>query len=353
MSYADGWAAINLEMPPRVPRTEYSAEMHWELVTAVTGMAVTQNSDANFKCESQKAFRRAWNYGLIWNVLIFGDEFGDIRTKMGHAEYAQLEGHNFNNQVSCPFKTPEEVLAFDPVETYGPRDKKELIRRFEADYQKFCQQNDDMVNMTGIYITCVSGLIEIFGWDMMLMAMGTDPDKFGLLTNRYAQWIQQYFDALAQADVPVVMVHDDIAWTSGPFAHPDWYRRYVFPNYKKYIRPLLDSGKKVLFTSDGTYTTFIDDIAKTGVHGFAMEPTTDMAYIAQKYGKTHVFIGNADTQVLLYGTKEQIRTEVERCMAIGRDCPGFFMAVGNHIPPNTPVENAMYYNEIYNELSKR
>jgi uroporphyrinogen-III decarboxylase len=78
-----------------------------------------------------------------------------------------------------------------------------------------------------------------------------------------------------------------------------------------------------------------------------------MAYIAERYGKTHVFVGNADTRILLYGTKKQIRAEVERCMAIGKRCPGFFMAVGNHIPPNTPVENALYYNEVYEELSRR
>jgi len=40
-------------------------------------------------------------------------------------------------------------------------------------------------------------------------------------------------------------------------------------------------------------------------------------------------------------------------MAIGKGCAGFFMAVGNHIPPNTPVESALYYNEVYEELSRR
>jgi hypothetical protein len=29
------------------------------------------------------------------------------------------------------------------------------------------------------------------------------------------------------------------------------------------------------------------------------------------------------------------------------------MAVGNHIPPNTPVENALYYNEVFEELRGR
>ena len=44
MSYTDGMAAIHLEMPARIPRTEYSADSHWELVSAVTGLAVSQAS---------------------------------------------------------------------------------------------------------------------------------------------------------------------------------------------------------------------------------------------------------------------------------------------------------------------
>ena len=68
---------------------------------------------------------------------------------------------------------------------------------------------------------------------------------------------------------------------------------------------------------------------------------------------THAFIGNADTRILLRGDKPAIRAEVERCMAIGKDCPGFIMAVGNHIPPNTPIDAAIYYNEVYMELRDR
>ena len=32
MSYQDGMAALNLEMPDRVPRTEYSVEKYWVLI---------------------------------------------------------------------------------------------------------------------------------------------------------------------------------------------------------------------------------------------------------------------------------------------------------------------------------
>ncbi len=95
MSYEDGLAVINLEMPSRVPRTEHSASGHWDLIKAVTGIE-----------------------------------------------------------------------------------------------------------------------------DMFLMAIGTDPQRFGQVANRYAACYQQFFDALAQSDVEIVMVHDDITWTRGVFVSP-------------------------------------------------------------------------------------------------------------------------------------
>jgi len=352
MTYADGWAAINLDMPARVPHTEYSVTEHWDVVKAVTGIEVGPHSPAELRHRGSLALMEAWDFDFRWSTLIGGDELAACHTDMGHAEYA-AGGVDRRDTVTCPFATPEEVLAFDPWAVYGPRNQAELTRRFEEHYHHQREETPEQVVMTGVYVTMISGLIDIFGWEMLLLAAGVDAKGFGEVANRYASWIQQYYDALGAADVPVVMVHDDIVWSAGPFISPHWYRQYVFPNYKKLFAPLLDSGKKIMYTSDGDYTKFVDDFAGCGVHGFVLEPWTDMAYIAEKYGHTHAFIGNADTRVLLKGDKAAIRAEVERCMAIGKQYPGFFLAVGNHIPSNTPVESVLYYQEVYEELSRR
>jgi uroporphyrinogen-III decarboxylase len=354
MSFQDGWAAINLEMPKRVPRTEYSAEGHWDLIKAVTGIAVTADSPKEVRTNASNLFRspKHWNYDFFWSVMVSAGDLGKWRTDMGHAVYA-AGGADYNTKIQCPFADPEDVLAFDPLTQLPHEDHASIVNRFNERYRNNVKSHPDGVNMTGIYITCVSGLIDMFGWEMLLLAMGTDPVRFGHVANRYAAWIQRYFDALAESEAPVVMVHDDIVWTEGPIFPPAWYREYVFPHYHRYFKPLRDSGKKIMFTSDANYTTFVDDIVSAGVHGFVMEPTTDMKYVAERYGRTHVFIGNADTRILLSGPKAAIRREVERCMTIGKPYPGFFMAVGNHIPSNTPVENAVYYNEVYESLSKR
>ena len=352
MAYETGWAAMNLDMPARIPRTEYSAEGHWDLVRVVTGLDVRLDSAAEVKAQASTAFMRAWQYDFFWNVLIERGEFGGHDTDMGHSEYA-AGGVDRREARSSPFKTPEDVLSFDPRETFGIPDHATLIRRFEENYHAGCRAHDFGVNMTGTYITLISGLIDLFGWDMLLLAAGTDLKRFGELANRYAAWMQPYYDALADADVPVVLLHDDIVWASGPIFRPAWYREYVFPNYAKYLTPLLESGKKILYCSDGNFDLFVDDIAATGVHGFIFEPLTDLRAIIERYGQTHVIMGNADTRILLSGSKADIRAEVERCLIPGRKCPGYFLAVGNHIPANTPLENALYYNDVYEELCRR
>jgi hypothetical protein len=352
MSFDHGMAALNLDMPPRVPRTEYSAAEHWDLVRAVTGIDVDAFSSERVKRSARRRFYAAWNYDLIWNVLVDAESLGSYRTHMGHAVYA-AEGTDYDQKVFRLFDDPEDVYAFDFTEALGSQNHAGLIKCFNTHYDAVVGEYPHAVNMTGIYITCMSGLIYLLGWDMLLTAAGLDSKRFGDFTNRYVKWVYPYFLALAESKAPVVMIHDDIAWTSGAFLHPDWYRRYIFPNYRRLFDPLRQAGKKIIFTSDGNYTAFIDPIAACGVHGFVLEPMTDMGYIAAKYGKTHAFAGNADTRILLSGSKEDIYAEVKRCMDIGKKCPGFFMAVGNHIPANTPVENALYYQEAYEKLSRR
>ncbi len=352
MSYDNGWSAINLEMTDKVPRTEYSAAEHWKLVKEVTGIEIKESDDYETKRKAGSAFMKAWDFCMIWSVLVGSSYIPGKKTSMGHAVYAE-GGTDFTDNIYCPFNEPEDVLNFDPYEEYGKINISKMTEEFNQSYKNNCMNNPDTVNMTGIYITCVSGLIEMFGWDELLMAAGIDSEKFGYVTDRYCKWIMQHFEALANCDAPVVMVHDDIVWTSGAFINPQWYRKFVFPNYKKLFAPLIESGKKILYTSDGNFTQFIDDIAQCGVNGFVLEPMTDMSYIAEKYGSTHVFVGNADTRILYSGTKDDIYNEVKRCMDIGKKCPGFFMAVGNHIPANTPVENCLFYNEVFEELRKR
>ena len=353
MSYQTGMAAINLEMPKRIPRSEYSGELYFDLMKKVTGIDVHDDSPEEIKTKAMLALRKAWNYDFSWNVMVDAKyAFKNKRTKMGHAEFTQ-GGIDYTDDTTEMFKTPEEVLAFDPFETFGEINISAEARKFEENYKERCKIFPEEVNMTGVYVTCISGLIDLLGWDMLRYSAGVDSKAFGEMTNRDSAWIGQYFKAIAISDVPLVMVHDDLVWSAGPFIHPDWYRKFVFPNIKKHIMLMKEAGKKVMFTSDGNFDLFVEDVANCGADGFIIEPITDMAAIAEKYGQSHVIIGNADTRIVMFGSKEEIHAEVKRCIDIGKPCPGFFMAIGNHISPGCSIENLLYYNDCYEKLSIR
>jgi hypothetical protein len=316
------------------------------------------NPDSSNKEEQVQARRRFYevmNYDFIWYHNDGPELWGNLgrATDMGHAVYME-GGTDYRAAKPCPFDTPEEVLEFDAAEEYGLPDIKTRAAYFQKEWQEQDTLYPSVLVPGGHYKTLVSGCIEAFGWDMLLMAAATDPEKFGEhVLEGFFNLTLANFKAWAETDIKVFINHDDMVWTEGAIFHPEWYRKYIFPRYKKLWEPFKEKGIKVLFCSDGTYTEFVDDIAEAGADGFILEPTTSLAYIAEKYGKTHVIVGNADCRALTFGSKAEIEAEVRRCMDIAKVCPGFIMALGNHLPGNIPIDNALYYFNLVDELGKR
>ena len=89
MSYQEGWAAINLEMPDKIPRTEYSADRHWKLVEKVTGIAANESSPISLQQQASSAFYKAWDYGFKWNVLIHNQPLRNVELN-GHASLQRM-----------------------------------------------------------------------------------------------------------------------------------------------------------------------------------------------------------------------------------------------------------------------
>lgn len=354
MSYELGWAALNMEMTDTVPRTEYSADNHWELIKRVTGIdtSVTEN-----RSEASKVFRQAWDYSFVWSIAINRMHIASkgAVTNMGHAVYQEnAEGQSdYHDHLEIAYPDPEKALDLDIPAVYGEFQQTEIISWFEDSYAANCANTPDALNMSGVYVNPVSGILEIFGWDTFLMMMGVDIRRFNKVMAGYCEWLDQFYRAFCKSNVPVFMCHDDICWTSGPFAAPEWYRTTVFPHYHKWFHMLKDAGKKVIFTSDGNYTAFFDDIVRCGADMLVMEPISDMEGFAEKYGKTHGFVGNVNVGILQFGTREDIRKEVQRAMDAGKKYPGFIFCTGNHIPSNVPVDNALYYNDCYLEMRSR
>jgi hypothetical protein len=249
--------------------------------------------------------------------------------------------------VQCPFENVDAVLDLDPVKVYGICDIDRQAEEYRQWYARFRADYPEAVCPGGIYRSMVSFCIEAFGWDLFLEALATDENRFKKVMEGIAEVILSHVKAWAKVDIDCFITHDDIAWSAGPFTRPDWYRENVFPYYREYWNVLHQAGKKVLYCSDGDVNLFIDDAAECGADGFVFEPSVDLKSVCEKYGQTHVIIGNADSRIAASGPARKIRDEIDRCLSAGRSCPGYFFAWGNHLPANIPVENVEFTFEYF------
>ncbi len=337
MSYRIGMDCLNLRPTPRLAHTEYCD--HGPLMRYVTGLDEADPALA-------RSFYAKWQYDFLWSTTddpVPWEQRGRV-TDMGHAEYME-NGSDRHDSTECPFHTVEEVLAFDAVAEYGLTDMRTLVNTYQMLYQQARHDYPEQVWTGGYYRTLISGAIAILGWDMLLMG-AAQRDRFTRVLDSIYQQTLRHCQAWAQTSCEVYMCHDDMVWSSGPFMRPDYYRAEIFPRYKALWQVLHDAGKKVIFTSDGDWRMFVDDIVEAGADALCFEPMVPLAEVSRKYGRTHCLLGSSvDARTLTFGTQDDIRRQVDETLEAAQNCSGLMVAVGNHLPANIPLENALYYYE--------
>lgn len=336
MSYQIGIDTIHLRPTPRLAHTEYCD--HEPLMKQVTGKAKWDGlGDGDFAA--------AWDYDLVW--VTDDGPFGNWKqhgraTNMGHAEYVE-GGTDFAATEACPFTDVEQVYAFDATTEYPLPSHDELVAYYTRQFAKRTAHQPDVVVPGGYYKTIISGAIDAFGWDMLLLA-AAEPEPFAKVLDTIFRRTLAHVRAQAATDIEVFIQHDDFVWTAGAFMNPAFYRSEIIPRYAELWRLLHDAGKKVLFCADANWSEFLDDIAHAGADGFIFEPMMPLEPVVQRYGQTHVIAGSkVDCRTMAFGTAEQVIREIDETLELAMDCPGFIFAVGNHIPANVPIEHCRLY----------
>jgi len=350
MSYQNGWAAICHEDSDKVARTEYLIGENTPLAERVTGISPR---DAASEEAMWSEFVRCWDFGFNWNVMVTAahiNEAGGKTTSMGHAAY-KADGSDFNAHIEQAFESIEDAARLRPSRDFRFFERADLLERFECNYHNQQRLYPDTVAMSGVYVTLFSGLIDIYGFEQLLLLMGLHLDELNEVIESYAEWMLPFFEAYAQSSIPAIMVHDDICWTEGPVTHPAWYRENIFPHYKKLLAPLKAAGKKILFTSDGTIDDFFGDFVDLGIDTLVMEPTCNIREFGRLYGDRCGMVGGIDCRALASASRDEIERLVRETLEWGKRYNGYIFACGNHLPPSVPVEKAIFYNEMYERYS--
>lgn len=263
------------------------------------------------------------------------------------------------------FKTPEDVLAFHPLEHADMRDWPYVVVNFDYSSEESIKKElaarkglplpwgkpePCIASESNFYNTTFMWPLLTFGWELFLECC-LEPEFEGIM-EEFAEINRRVFRVLAQLPVNFITCHDDIVNTRGPICSPKWMHKYVFPRYEEYWDILHKAGKEVIFMVDGCVDRYADDIFACGARGIISEPYTDYKAIAKKH-KDCFLAGEGDNRVLCRNDPAEIRAMVEKMAETASMCGGYMMCIGNHIPWNVPGEAVKRYLELSRELGRR
>jgi hypothetical protein len=261
------------------------------------------------------------------------------------------------------FQTAEDVFAFSPLEqgdfTHIPvvesRDYSDEEKLYEMYRRGYPAEWGDKAPAgstasAGFYNTMFMWPLLTFGWELFLETCLDE--RFARIMDEFAEINRRVFRTFARLPVHFVVCHDDIVTSRGPVCSPAWMRRYIFPRYEEFWSLLKETGKEVIFMSDGCVDAYADDVMACGARGIISEPYTHYKALARKYENCFL-AGEGDNRILTRNDPAEIEAMVRSMVETAKMTGGYMMCVGNHIPWNVTPEGIKRYLDLSHELAVR
>jgi uroporphyrinogen decarboxylase len=184
---------------------------------------------------------------------------------------------------------------------------------------------------------------QLMGFEGMCLALYDDPALVEGVIERIGSLLFQVFERAA--DLPKVVglwLADDLAHAEGFFVSPGFYRRVLFPWFRRYGEAAARRGMPLVYHCDGDIWEILPDLAGCGITALQpIEPKAmDIVELKRKWGKQFALIGNIDLgYTLTRGSPEEVEAEVrQRIRELG---PGGGYCVGssNSIATYVPLAN--------------
>ena len=160
--------------------------------------------------------------------------------------------------------------------------------------------------------------------------------------------------ALKEVKFDYACMWEDIAFKNGPMISPEFFAKYLVPQYKRITSLLRKYGVDIcLVDCDGDINPIVHLWLEAGVNGmFPLEVSckTDPVELRKKFGKEVLLFGGVNKRELAKD-KKAIDAEIEKLRPVVEG-GGFIPHVDHRCPPDVPYDNYLYYlkkkKEVFN-----
>ena len=190
------------------------------------------------------------------------------------------------------------------------------------------------------------------GWHMAFQVRG-GIDKLIIDMYRKFKAARKFMDMIAEtcrgmvklmleAGAEVAFITDDYADCHSPLMSMKQFREFELPNIRSMVALAKKKGVPVLKHSDGNIYPILDDMVEAGIRGIhPVEPgAMDLKDVKERYGSRVCVLGNVDCRIILpFGTEEDVRRDVRRCIDAAAKDGGYVLTSSNSLHANCKVEN--------------
>ncbi len=197
-----------------------------------------------------------------------------------------------------------------------------------------------------------SGIWRVMGMEAFSIALFENPGLIEAIAEKLGELCVNIAESCVQRDwVGAYWLGDDVAYTTGLMASPDFLRQYVFPYYKRIGQLCRRYDKPLIWHSDGDHSAVLEDIVDCGVRAVhPVEPSSvDALELKQQYGDRLAFIGGMDVDLMSRGTAEMVAKTTRRLLERLAPGGGYVAGGGNSIPKYVPLEN---YNALLDTIRR-
>jgi len=180
------------------------------------------------------------------------------------------------------------------------------------------------------------------GIDKLIFDLYRQPDFARRLIEKIFRYQIGVVRRLIESGVDIVVEGDDLADIKSPMFSPKILREFFFPYLRKFIEECHTQKIPVMKHSDGNLNPILEELVSLGYDGLhPIEPSVmDLGKVKQLYGGRIFLRGNVDcVYILPYGTEEDVRRDVRRCIDAAAKGGGFILSDSNSLHSNVKTEN--------------
>lgn len=275
-------------------------------------------------------------------VLYFdsGDHCIFCRDDLPRYQYRQVPKINIDDLD--PDSIPAEIRFHTPsnhLRMWLNMDEKGRV----AEIAQAMEYLDGRLSIHGSTYAPEYYLIDCLGVEEAFLAMMTHPDKCREILMRYAAATSRHVKEQIEAGVDAISF--SAPWTGQNFISLDMYENIIAPAQKVIADVCSQEDVPCYCHTCGSIDDRLELIIDLGFSGLeCLDPpplgNVELEDAVRRIGDRAFIKGNIDpVNILMNGTREQVRDNAIRCMETGMKARGFILSTACSVSPATPAEN--------------